>query len=146
MPQPYCCAILSAASCVSTVIGTGDGHKIRIASIAPVTSSHDICSLRRATETNSFRTCALSMPPSAINSSAWWERGSSCTMAYTKTFVSRNALSLIRLLAVENESWRERTPQLSQGIQRPLAAPIAADLEGTAARPPELQPDPVSRR
>src|SRR5260370_36007344 len=88
----------------------------------------------RATAANSFRTCTLTLPPSAINSSARWERGSCCTMAYTKTFVSRNALSLIRLLAVEDESWRKRTPQLAQGIQRALTALIAADSECAAAR------------
>src|SRR5258707_2409220 len=138
MPQPYCCAILSAASCVSTVIGTGDGHNIRIASSAPVTSSHDICNLRRATDTNSFSTCTLSMPPLAIKSSAAWERGSSWTMAYTKTFVSRNALSLIRFLAVEDESGRKTTPQLAQVIKSAFTAPVASDFKSSAPSDPNL--------
>src|ERR1700716_3730947 len=94
----------------------------------------------RATAANSFKTCTLTLPPSAINSSAWWERGSSCTMAYTKTFVSRNALSLIRLLAVEDKPRRERTPQFSQGIQRSLTALIAVDFEGAGARHSNLDP------
>src|SRR5258708_5650957 len=98
------------------------------------TSPQAMVVLLRATAANSFKTCTLTLPPSAISSSAWWERGSSCTMAYTKTFVSRNALSLIRLLAVEDESRRKRTPQLAQRIQRALSAWIAADFEGAGAR------------
>src|ERR1700758_3690937 len=55
-------------------------------------------------------------------------------MAYTKTLVSRNALSLIRFLAVEDESGRERAPQLAETGQCPLSALIAAHLEGWALR------------
>jgi hypothetical protein len=68
-------------------------------------------------------------------------------MAYTKTFVSKNALSLISLpsslfalassfmcfFAVEDESGREGTPELAQSLQSSLTALIAPDLEGTAA-------------
>src|ERR1700688_479568 len=59
-------------------------------------------------------------------------------MAYTKTLVSRNALSLIRFLAVEDESGRERSPQFAQTRQCPLSALIAAHLEGSALRHSDL--------
>src|ERR1017187_656639 len=59
-------------------------------------------------------------------------------MAYTKTLVSRNALSLIRFLAVEDESGRERTPYLAQIIQGALPALIAADFESAAPRDPNF--------
>src|ERR1700674_4994794 len=52
--------------------------------------------------------------------------------------VSKKALSGIRVGPVEDESWREGTPQLAQGIQRALTAMIAADLKGAAARHPNL--------
>ena len=55
-------------------------------------------------------------------------------MAYTKTLVSRNALSLIRFFAVEDESCRERSPQFAQTCQSALSALIAAHLEGRALR------------
>src|ERR1700684_2114688 len=48
-------------------------------------------------------------------------------------FVSRNALALIRFLAVEDEPGGERTPQLSQTIKGPLPALIAAHFEDPAA-------------
>src|ERR1700687_2330659 len=59
-------------------------------------------------------------------------------MAYTKTLVSRNALSLIRFLAVEDESGRERAPQFAQAGQGPLPAQIAADFKDAAARDSNL--------
>src|SRR5580700_4971903 len=60
-------------------------------------STQAILVFLRATAANSLKTCTLTVPPSAINSSAWSERGSSWMMAYRKTFVSKNALSLIAL-------------------------------------------------
>jgi hypothetical protein len=54
-------------------------------------------------------------------------------MAYTKIVVSRNALSLIRFLAVEDESGREGTTQLTQALQSALPTLVAADFELSAA-------------
>src|ERR1700722_6748466 len=97
------------------------------------TSPPHILPSLRATAANSFRTCTLTLPPSAINFSASCVRGSSWTIAYTKMFVSRNALSLIRFVAVEDESGRKRTPEFTQLGQSAFAALIAAHVEGSFA-------------
>jgi len=62
MGNPWRTASRSAASCVSAVIVTTDGHRILIAPSALATSCHDILSVRCATDASSFRTWTLTMP------------------------------------------------------------------------------------
>jgi hypothetical protein len=63
-------------------------------------------------------------------------------MAYTKTLVSRNALALIRFLAVEDESGRKRAPQLAEVVQSALTTVIAGDFEDATARDSNLDAVP----
>jgi hypothetical protein len=45
--------------------------------------------------------------------------------------VSKNALPGIRVSPVEDESWRQRTPQLAETGQRTFSGGIAAYFEGS---------------
>jgi hypothetical protein len=60
-------------------------------------------------------------------------RSSFCPTTYTRIFVSKNALPVIRLLAAKREAGRQGTTQFAQAGERLLLAPIAAHLEFTFA-------------
>src|SRR5258708_29149353 len=107
-------------------MGSGSGQRALMFSIANRISSQCIFAFLRTTAANSHKTCTLTVPPSAIKSSACWERGSSCTTAYTNTLVSKNALALIDVVAVEDESRREGTTELAQVLDSAPATFISA--------------------
>src|SRR6266852_4790720 len=84
------------------VSGTGDGHNTLIAASASPISSHVMPSLRRATAASSFS---------------------------TRTFVSKNALSLISLVPAERKARRQRSTQTAKARERLFFAPVAPHLE-----------------
>src|SRR5882762_9432700 len=127
-----------AVSWSSTVIGTGGSQRFLIAASVAVISGHDMRSFVRATDTSSFITWTLMTPPAASSASAAGVLSSSWATAYTSTLVSKNTLPFMRRFAVEREPGWQRTSQLPQPLERPVAGAIATHLELARPGDPDL--------